>query len=385
MKLYLTETTTMIKTIFKSILIIALGAELLSTNNKSFAQNLNTMRLDSSLTISGYLEAYYGYDFQNPNNKRRPDFLYNHTRHNEVNLNIGLVKLNYSEERIRGNFGLMAGNYVSENLSGEPLGMSNIYEANIGVKLLKKHDLWLDVGIMESNLGFESVIGANNWMMTRSLLAENSPYYLNAAKLTYTTKNEKLMIAGLFSNGWQKMVNGYPSLGHQIQWYPNKKWTVNSSSFVGRARLPTTSSFIIGEVVQRYFHNFYLKYDGEKFGFILGADIGFDQDTFDSDLIGVWTGVALVSRYKLSEKVTVSARGELLLDSNESVVISSFYSGFMNIGTSLNFDYQIHNRVLWRIEGRAFSSEHPIYRYDNKPTTSNYYLGTSLTLKIGDI
>jgi hypothetical protein len=366
-------------------LLFTLSIVLFNTDNKAIAQDISKLNIDSSLTISAYIETYYGYDFQDPDNKRRPAFLYNHARHNEVNLNIGLVKLNYSEDRIRGNIGLMVGNYVSENLGAEPLAMRNIYEANIGVKLLKKHDFWLDVGVMESNLGCESVIGQKNWMMTRSLLAENSPYYLNAAKLTYTTKNKKLMITGLFSNGWQVMVSGHPSLGHQIQWYPNKKWTINSSSFVGRANLPTSSGITIGDKIQRYFHNFYLKYDGKKFGFILSADMGLDQDIQDSKPSGGWTGVAVVTKYNLTEKVAVSARGELLFDPDETIILSPNYNLFLNIGTSLNFDYQIHNRVLWRVEGRAFSSKNPIYRYNNQPTTSNYYLGTSLSLMIGEI
>ena len=223
----------MTKNLKRNYLFFTLINLSLLISNKGFTQINNKIHIDSTLTISGFIETYYGYDFQDPENNRRPDFLFNHVRHNEINLNIGLVKLNYSENRVRGNLALMVGNYVTENLSAEPLAMRNIYEANIGVKLLKKHNLWLDVGIMESNLGFESVIGPKNWMMTRSLLAENSPYYLNNAKLTYTTKNEKWMLSGLFSNGWQIMVDGHPSFGHQIQCYPNKKWTINSSSFIG--------------------------------------------------------------------------------------------------------------------------------------------------------
>lgn len=375
----------MMKNILKCSLLITLISISLLTINHAIAQEKNDLKIDSSLTITGFIEIYYGYDFQDPNNNRRPAFLFNHARHNEVNLNVGLVKLNYKEDRVRGNIGLMVGNYVTENLSAEPLAMRNIYEANIGVKLLKKHDIWLDVGIMESNLGFESVIGPKNWMMTRSLLAENSPYYLNNAKLTYTTKSKKWMLAGIFSNGWQIMVDGHPSFGHQIQWYPNNKWTLNSSSYIGRVNLPTNSGFIIGELKQRYFHNFYLKYDDKKFGIILSADIGIDQDIQDNTPESGWAGTAIVARYTVSDKFAISARGELLFDPESSVVLSPNFNSFLNIGTSLNFDYQFHELVLWRVEGRAFSSKNPIYRYNGQPTTSNYYLGTSLSLMIGEM
>lgn len=369
----------------KYYLLITLINSSLLISNECFTQSSDEIHIDSSLTISGFIETYYGYDFQEPNNKRRPDFLYNHVRHNEVNLNLGLVKLSYNKEQIRGNFGLMVGNYVTENLSAEPLAMRNIYEAHVGVKLLKKHNFWVDVGVMESNLGFESVIGAKNWMMTRSLLAESSPYYLNNVKLTYATKNDKWMVAGLFSNGWQVMVDGNPSFGHQVQWYPNKKWTINSSSFIGRVNLPTNSTYIIGEIVQRYFHNFYIKYDGEKFGIIFSADAGMDQKIQGISTDSEWFGSAVVTRLKLSDKFAVSARGEFLYDPGNSIVLSPNFNSFLNIGTSLNFDYQIHDLVLWRIEGRAFSSENAIYRYNGQPTTSNYYIGSSLSLMIGEL
>lgn len=372
-------------TLTLSLIVIAL-----LFNNQIYAQSTNAYKIDSALTVSGFIEMYYGYDFQDPENKRRPSFLYNHTRHNELNLNLGLVKLNYNNERVRGNIGLMVGNYVTENLSAEPLAMRNIFEANIGVKLLKKHDFWLDVGVMESNLGFESVIGPKNWLMTRSLLAENSPYYLNAAKLTYTTKNEKLMVSGLFSNGWQIMIDGYPSVGHQLQWHPTKKWTVNSSSFIGRANLPSNNSFVPGPLKQRYFHNFYLKYESQKFGFIASFDLGIDQDIENSENIQNWIAAAVVTKLSLTNRLAISARGEILNDPDGSVALFSNTpflnenNSVINIGASLNFDYQIHELLLWRVECRAFSNKYPTYRYNDIPTTSNYFIGTSLSLKIGE-
>ena len=63
------------------------------------------------LTFSGYVESYYSYDFGNPENHLKPSFLYNFNRNNEVNLNLGLVKANYSKENVRGNLGLMVGIY----------------------------------------------------------------------------------------------------------------------------------------------------------------------------------------------------------------------------------------------------------------------------------
>ncbi|MEX2484204.1 MAG: porin [Brumimicrobium sp.] len=369
----------------KLVFSLTLISSILLFEIKSYGQSESNNIIDSNSYISGYIDSYYGYDFQNPDNSDRPDFLYNYHRHNELNINLALLKYNYKNDRIRGNLGVMFGSYVTRNLSEEPAALKNIYEANIGIKLAKEHSLWLDVGIMESNLGFESVIGANNWIMTRSMLAENSPYYLNAAKLSYTTKSKKFKAKLLFSNGWQKMTNGHPSMGHQIQWLPTKNWTINSSSFFGVVDLDIVPGVNNTVEWRRYFHNFYVKYDNEKFGLIAGLDVGFDQSVEDSKNIGGWLGGILVAHYKLTNKFSLAARGEYFFDPNYKLTSPTPFPEFNNIGTSINFDYQIHSHLLWRIEGRVFSSMHPIYRYNDEPTTSNYYLGTSLSLRLGEL
>jgi len=172
------------------------------------------------LTFSGYLETYYSYDFGNPTNQERQPFFYSYNRHNEVNLNIGFAKASYNTDQVRGNLALMTGTYPQYNLAGEQALLKNVFEANAGVKMSKKHNLWLDVGIMPSHIGFESAIGKDCWNLTRSILGDNSPYYEAGIKLGYTSKSEKLYLAILYLNGWQKIQravgNQTPAFGTQV-------------------------------------------------------------------------------------------------------------------------------------------------------------------------
>ncbi len=48
-----------------------------------FAQNDSL----KNLTFNAYAELYYSYDFAKPANHEKPDFIYNHKRHNEINAN----------------------------------------------------------------------------------------------------------------------------------------------------------------------------------------------------------------------------------------------------------------------------------------------------------
>ncbi|HMT28141.1 MAG TPA: outer membrane beta-barrel protein, partial [Bacteroidia bacterium] len=136
------------------------------------AAQIDTSR--SNLVITGYAEVYYGYDFNEPSDHNRSPFIYSHNRHNEFNLNLGFIKAAYASEKVRANVALATGTYMNANYSAEPGVLKNIYEANAGIKLSKKKNLWVDAGIFGSHIGFESAISKDCWSLTRSILADNS-------------------------------------------------------------------------------------------------------------------------------------------------------------------------------------------------------------------
>jgi hypothetical protein len=150
----------------KKLLLIC--ASVLLFLSKGLAQTNN-----STITWSGYVDAYYAYDFNQPDDHLRPSFLYNHNRHNEFNINLAYIKGAYSSNRTRANLAIMAGTYAQYNMAESPL-LQHIFEANVGIKLSQKHDIWLDAGILPSHIGFESAVSKDCWTLTRSILAENS-------------------------------------------------------------------------------------------------------------------------------------------------------------------------------------------------------------------
>ena len=327
------------------------------------------------LKISGYLETYYVYDVGNPEDHNRPDFLYSFNRHNEVNLNFGFIQAEYNKDRVRGKLALMTGTYANANLAAEPGVFKNIFEANAGVKISKSKNLWVDAGIFGSHIGFESAIGASCWNMTRSILAENSPYFLSGAKISYTSDNEEW-----FLSGWQRIQrvpgNQLPGFGHQLTWSPSDKVTLNSSSFVGSDTPDSVRQM-------RYFHNFYGQFQlTDKLGLIAGFDIGAQQKSKGSESYNTWYSPVLIAQYKATEKLAVSARAEYYSDEGEVIVSTATPNGFQTFGYSLNVDIQIMENVLWRLEGRTFNSreDNIFLDADQQPTQNNYFAGTSLSI-----
>ncbi|WP_111669094.1 porin [Algoriphagus litoralis] len=335
---------------------------------------------ENPLKISGYLETYYGYDFGNPPDHNRPDFLYSFNRHNEVNLNLGFIQAAYDDGKVRGKLALMTGTYTNANLAAEPGVLKNIFEANAGVKISKTKNLWVDAGIFASHIGFESAIGANCWNMTRSILAENSPYFLSGAKISYTSDNEKWFVSGLLLNGWQRIQrvegNQTPAFGHQVTFTPTDKVTLNSSSFIG-------SDTPDSDRQMRYFHNFYGQFQlSERFGLITGFDIGAQQTAKGSREYHVWYSPVVIARIAATDKLAFAARAEYYSDKGEVIISTDTPNGFQTFGYSLNMDLQITENVLWRLEARTFNSQNDaIFQDSNQvPTQNNGYFGTALSI-----
>jgi hypothetical protein len=327
------------------------------------------------LKISGYLEAYYCYDFSNPSNHIRPAFLYSFNKHNEVNINLGFIQASYEKNNVRANLALMAGTYSQYNLSAEHPIFQHLLEATVGVKISKNENLWLDAGVMPSHIGFESATGKVCWNLTRSLMAENSPYYESGVKLGYTSKNEKVYLAALYLNGWQHIQklpgNQTPAFGTQATYKPNSKIAVNWSTFVGNEFPDSTQKW-------RYFNNFYGQIQlHKKLGLIAGFDIGMQQKVKGGTSYNTWYAPILIARFSATDKLSISARGEYYSDEQQVIIATGSPNGFQTFGYSLNLDYLFRDNVMWRVEGRAFESKDPIFI---KGSFQNYFVTTSLAI-----
>lgn len=341
----------------------------------SFAQ-IDSM--NNPLTLGGYIETYYTYDFGKPSNHNRPGFVYSHNRHNEVNLNLGFAKLAYNTGSVRGNLALMVGTYANANLAAEPGVLKNILEGNAGFKISKTKNLWLDAGIFASHIGFESAIGKDCWNLTRSILADNSPYFESGAKISFTSNNEKWFVSGLLLNGWQRIQrldgNSMPAFGHQLAFKPNSKITLNSSSFIGS---DTPDSLRL----MRYFHNFFGQIQlNEKLGLLAGFDIGSQQKNRGSHFYNIWYTPVIIFKYAPTDKLNLAARAEYYSDAKGVIIATNTLNGFQTYGYSINLDCIITNNVLWRIEGRGFSSKDEIFTLDNQPSKQNYFVTMAITI-----
>lgn len=341
------------------------------------AQSSDSLKNDNKLTFSAYAELFYTYDFNKPLNNRRQDFLYSYNRHNELNLNLGVIKASYQNDTFRANLALMAGVYAQDNLSAEQEILQYVNEANIGVKISKTKNLWIDAGIMPSHIGWESAIGKDNINLTRSLAADNSPYFETGAKISYTSDNGKWFLSGLILNGWQRIAqaegNQSISFGHQIIYKPNDKITLNSSSFIGNDKAKE-------EKRMRYFHDLYGNFQlTDRFSATLGFDVGAEQKEKGSKSYNLWYTPNVLMKYQFNNKWALGGRLEYYDDKYGVIISTGTENGFQTFGYSLNLDYLIFKKVMIRTEARSFTAHDAVFTKSDEFKKGNFFITTSLS------
>ncbi|MBF6642419.1 porin [Flavobacterium sp. J49] len=326
------------------------------------------------LSFSGYLETYYAYDFNRPETQAKLPFMYNYNRHNEFNINVGVLRAKAEYDNAYATIALHSGTYVEDNFTNENTKI--ISEAYLGLYLDETKKSTVEVGILPSYIGFESATSASNLTLTRSLLAENSPYFMTGAKYTYKP-NGKWLFSGLVTNGWQRInkpdKNVSPALGSQIVFKPSTQSTFNWSTFIGK-------ELYYNEWGMRYFSNLYWdKQWNSKWRTILGFDAGLQTDVADNDTKLFWMSPAVLAQYSWTSKWQTAFRIEYYQDKNNVMV--GVGDAFKTFGTSFNLDYLINDKVKFRTEARYLSGQEKVFVKETSLTNDNLCITTSLSFE----
>lgn len=332
------------------------------------------------LSFSAVADVFYSYDFNQPTTGFRQPFLFNHNRHNEFNLNLGLLRAAVAHSKYRAAISLQAGTYAQDNYAEEPDLLQHVFEAYAGISLNQQNSLWLDAGIFPSHLGFESAVSSENWTPTRSLPAENSPYFLSGAKLTYQPGQEWLFSA-VVANGWQRIqrvpANSLLSAGTQVQYVKNERLTLNWSTFIGTDDPDSTRRM-------RYFNNVYGKFSlTERLGLITGFDFGAQQKSKGSPDYSTWFSPILIARYLLDEHWAMAVRVEHFADPSSVIIPAINTNDYSLSGFSANIDLMPTEAIMWRLEGRWFHNPTRVFPTENGFIRDNFFLISTLTVTFG--
>lgn len=326
------------------------------------------------IVFSGFIESYYAYDFNTPTENQKLPFMYNYNQHNEFNINNALLRVKASYENVYASFALHAGTYVEDNYAEEDVKW--VSEAIVGIYLDKKRNHAIEMGIMPSYIGFETAISNSNLTLTRSMLAENSPYFMTGIKYQFQP-NDKWTFATLFTNGWQRISkpdnSALPAFGSQIIFKPSEKAVLNWSTFIGDE--PTEFG-----LRTRYFSNLFLDYQwNENWRTIAGFDAGMQKSSY-GDKYENWFSPVLIAQYTFNSKWQTAFRTEYYQDKN-NVIINVNDIAFKTFGNSFNIDFLPTKSLKIRTEARWLKSQEAIFIKDNQQVEDNFFITTSMSFE----
>jgi len=337
--------------------------------------------LRAGVTLSGFVDAYYAYDFGRPAQRDRA-FTTQAARHNEFNLNLAHIALSLERARIRGRLALQVGTSVQANYAGEAnVGAlsgatlsRHVQEATAGLRLAKA--AWLDAGIYFSYVGWEGWISRDNPTYSRSLVAEYTPYYLSGVRIIWQPAR-RLTVQGHLMNGWQKISedNAGKALGARVDFVVTPKLTLAYGGFVGNEQ----PSNLAGAT--RWFHQFMLRaLPSAGLLFQAQADYGRERGA----KLREWYGGVLIGRASLTRQVALSARVERFSDSDQVVAATTGAAGLVATGASMGVDIALPEGLLWRTELRGLRATKRVFPKAGIPNASrtNSVVLTSLALTL---
>lgn len=326
----------------------------------SYAQKLD------SLSVSGFLEVYFAKDQAIWNQHSRPSFLYSHTATDHVALNTAVFELKSYSKNLRTNLALVEGTYANKVTSAEPTGFGALYVANVSVALNKSQSYWLTAGIFPSHIGLETAIGLNNLSLSRSLAAENSPYYESGIRIDHTSKNKMWNFGLLALNGWQTMTllpqDHQMGVGTSISFQPNSNLSVAHNTYFGEVALLDTSA-------QRIFNNLQFQYYKNNWTIQGQWDFGYQNEK-------IWHVGFLGMGKDLNDRFNINTRAEYIKDSNTLVMGSNLNALFGgSIGCILKLTPYANARAEYRYLKSASETQ-----FQFKSSSSNYMQGLTLSL-----
>lgn len=346
-----------------------------------YGQVVNTAVMDTTdfryqgkVTVEGYIDAYYSYDFNRPKDGNRPYFV-SMNRHNEVAINLAYVDVKYSSSRLRGRFVPGFGSYINSNYSVETGSLKNIVEASAGIKVSQGKNIWLDAGVFGSPYTNESAISKDHLAYTRSFAPEYVPYYLTGVKLTVPLSSKVTGTLYLL-NGWQQIIdqNRNKSIGTQIEYRPSDYLLINWNTYAGNEN-SATDSF----VGLRLFTDIFFIYSKGPWSATSSLYIG--QQEKSNSVTANWWQANLIGRYNLTPKLSLTGRVEYF-DDPKGVQIATLNSAinFSTYSSSLGLNYKVAENMLVRVEGRSFFSKDDVYVKDDQFTNTSQMFTTNLTL-----
>jgi hypothetical protein len=319
-------------------------------------------------SLSGFVDVYYGQNFNNPTN-RSNNLRFFDGATNQFGLN--LVELvvdkapDPSNSRTGYHVALGFGQAMNTVNGSEPqagLGFDQyLKEAYFSYLAPVGKGLQLDVGKFVTPHGAEVIETKDNWNYSRGLLFSFAiPYYHFGARAKYAF-NDKYSLSGFFVNGWNNVVdnNTGKTYGIGFSWNPNKKFGIAQNYMAGPEQSNINSTW-------RQLTDTVITYSPtSKLSFIVNGDYGrgdrfvTDNETASLSHPVYWTGVAGYIKYSFNGASAFSTRYEYY-DDHDGFTTGTLVPTHFNEFTT-TFERVLAHHIISRFEFRRDISNQPAF------------------------
>lgn len=279
------------------------------------------------LEISGSVDTYWKYDFQN-----QPNIKTYFTEDNN-SVSIGMIDLALKKKTGRASFvGELSfgprGQYRSilngDGQAGDDNNSFHIQNLYVSYDLTEK--LSMTAGFMGTFVGYEVICPSNNFHYSTSYLFGAGPFQDAGLKANYTFSEKVALMVGIF-NDWNvyQDFNGVSHFGSQLSIIPNE-----ASSFY--------LNFLTGSSVggaANYSSGTLLDLVG-NYSFSPRFTLGLNATNYNQKGDAGYSGIALYPRVNINENIGIGVRGEYfktkdapLLTIEENEIWSATLSGHL--------------------------------------------------------
>lgn len=318
-----------------------------------------------STVLSGFVDTYYGYNFNQPNS-RSTQFRAFDGPNNQFGLN--LIELvadkapDAANSRLGYHLALGFGNAMNVINSASPgdTGFAQyLKEAYASYLVPVGKGLQVDFGKFVTPHGAEVIETKDNWNYSRGLLFTYAiPFYHFGLRTKYAF-NDKYSAGFFIVNGWNNIVdnNTGKTYGATFGWNPTKKISITQNYMAGPEENNTNSNW-------RQLLDTVVTYNAtSKLSFIANYDYGRGDRMAGVSRPVMWTGIAGYAKYAFNNRYAVVGRYEYYDDRD----------GFTT-GTAQNlneftgtFERIIAKRLITRLEYRHDSSNRTPFFKGSKP------------------
>ena len=313
-------------------------------------QNSGILSFFRATEITGFVDAYYGYNFNSPpGDTQLRNF---DTKHNQFSFNLAEVALEKKptpDSRVGFRMDLNFGPTTDIVHSLEPAGTEtfrHLQQAYVSYLVPAGNGLQIDAGKFVTPHGAEVIETKDNWNYSRSLMfALAIPYYHFGVRATYPV-NDKFPLSGFLVNGWNNVTDNNTSktVGVSATIKPTSKFTWINNYMAGPEQTGNSDDW-------RHLYDTTAMYTvNEKLSLMANYDYGSDR------FLGTrvhWQGIAAYAKIQANDWYAFSPRFEWYSDHD------GFTTGTAQTvkDITLTSEQKINRSLITRLEYRRDFSD----------------------------